>query len=93
MRTARVFGADVSTPHNIGSCIAPFDAQFVTNCLHCGRQLNQRAGGFWVTWDVVRQHNAVPQTVESEAQYRRRVDSQARTLQAFHRRLGHLGVI
>lgn len=47
-----------------GTCTAPYGARSITNCIHCGKQLERRADGFWYTWDADKHPNPRPQWQE-----------------------------
>lgn len=35
----------------VGRCEAPKDARGITNCIHCGKELHEKAGEWW-TYDA-----------------------------------------
>lgn len=56
-------GTDHEEPccNNSGRCEAAADAESITGCIHCGKELHQR-DGFWWTWDADQYPNPQPQS-------------------------------
>lgn len=45
---------------NMGLCQAPDGARGTTNCIHCGKELDERDGWWW-TWDAYMVPDPQPQ--------------------------------
>ena len=46
-----------------GICVAPAGARYITNCVHCGKELHE-VNGWWYTWDADMHEMQTPQTQE-----------------------------